>query len=183
VSVDQVAALELAVSDVGRSPASTTLVRVMIVDGRVVLELRPVGLAVSERQRVMVPGEAVIERLGSAGVAAGGPRGPVHYDWRWTVGGRTRIRRMARACPLDWLRLVNVAEGARPRPHSNAERALDWCSDVWVDRPARGRCRAGHIVHIGSTGPGQLLSASDQPTFAYVARHRGELRKAVERGG
>lgn len=39
----------------------------MIADGRVVLELRPLGLAVSDAVRVTVRTEAVIDRLGSAG--------------------------------------------------------------------------------------------------------------------
>jgi hypothetical protein len=39
----------------------------MIADGRVVLDLRPVGLALRDRVRVEVPAEAVIVRLGSAG--------------------------------------------------------------------------------------------------------------------
>jgi hypothetical protein len=37
------------------------------VDGQVVLELRPLGLAVAETVRVTLPSGAVIDRLGSAG--------------------------------------------------------------------------------------------------------------------
>lgn len=39
----------------------------MIAEGRVVLELRLVGLAVPDAVRVTVPAEAVVDRLGSAG--------------------------------------------------------------------------------------------------------------------
>jgi hypothetical protein len=39
----------------------------MIADEQVVLELRPVGLAVPDTVRVTLPAETVIDRLGSAG--------------------------------------------------------------------------------------------------------------------
>jgi hypothetical protein len=41
--------------------------RVLVADGRVVLEVRPVGLAVDDTVRVTLPSEAVVDRLGSAG--------------------------------------------------------------------------------------------------------------------
>jgi hypothetical protein len=69
VPVDHVAAKNLAVGDVVRldDPQAHRVERVLVADGRVVLELRPIGLAVPEATRVSVPGEAVIDRLRSAG--------------------------------------------------------------------------------------------------------------------
>jgi hypothetical protein len=69
VPVDRVAARALVVGDVVRlaDPQAHRVERVMIADGRVVLELRPVGLAVLDAVRVTVPAEAVIDRLGRAG--------------------------------------------------------------------------------------------------------------------
>jgi hypothetical protein len=86
VPVDQVAARELAVGDVVclSGPQTHRVERVMIADGRVVLELRPLGLAVSDAVRVTVRAEAVIDRLGSAGgVTRLQPvRSPAHIEWR-----------------------------------------------------------------------------------------------------
>jgi len=42
--------------------------RVVLVDDRVVVELRPVGLDVSNAVRVTVPVDRLVERLGTAGV-------------------------------------------------------------------------------------------------------------------
>jgi hypothetical protein len=69
VPIDQVAASDLAVGDVVRldDPQAHLVERMMIVDARVDLDLRPVGLAVTESRRVTVPCETVIDRLGSAG--------------------------------------------------------------------------------------------------------------------
>jgi hypothetical protein len=69
VPVDQVAARELDVGDVVRldDPQAHRVETVMIAEGRVVLELRLVGLAVPDAVRVTVPAEAVVDRLGSAG--------------------------------------------------------------------------------------------------------------------
>jgi hypothetical protein len=69
VPVDQVAARTLVVGDVVRlsDPQAHRVERVMIADGRVVLELRPVGLAVPDTVRVDLPAEAVVDRLGAAG--------------------------------------------------------------------------------------------------------------------
>jgi hypothetical protein len=69
VPVDQVAARNLVVGDVVRleDPQAHRVERMMIADGRVVLELRPVGLAVRDTVRVTVPVEALVDRLGSVG--------------------------------------------------------------------------------------------------------------------
>jgi hypothetical protein len=66
--IDEVAAGDLAVGDVVRldDPQAHRVEEVMIVDGRVILDLRPVGLAVPDTRRVTVPVETVIDRLGSA---------------------------------------------------------------------------------------------------------------------
>jgi hypothetical protein len=66
--IDEVAARDLAVGDVVRldDPQAHRVEEVMIVDGRVILDLRPVGLAVPDTRRVTVPVETVIDRLGSA---------------------------------------------------------------------------------------------------------------------
>jgi hypothetical protein len=69
VPVDQVAARNLVAGDVVRfeDPQAHRVERVMIADGRVVLKLRPVGLAVPDTIRVTLPAEALVDRLGSAG--------------------------------------------------------------------------------------------------------------------
>jgi hypothetical protein len=66
--IDEVAARDLAVGDVVRldDPKAHRVEEVMIVDGRVILDLRPVGLVVPDTRRVTVPVETVIDRLGSA---------------------------------------------------------------------------------------------------------------------
>jgi hypothetical protein len=65
--IDEVAARDLAVGDVVRldDPQAHRFEEVMIVDG-VILDLRPVGLAVPDTRRVAVPVETVVDRLGSA---------------------------------------------------------------------------------------------------------------------
>jgi hypothetical protein len=69
VPVDQVAARELVVGDVVRlaDPQAHRVERAMIAEGQVVLELRPVGLAVPDAVRVSLPVDAVVDRLGTAG--------------------------------------------------------------------------------------------------------------------
>jgi hypothetical protein len=69
VPVDQVAAGTLVVGDVVRlsDPQAHRVERVMIADGRVALELRPLGLAVPDTVRVALPADASVDRLGSAG--------------------------------------------------------------------------------------------------------------------
>jgi hypothetical protein len=64
VPIDQVPARDLEVGDVVRlgDPQAHRVERLMVADGRVVLELRPVGLAV----RAAVAADTVIDRLGSA---------------------------------------------------------------------------------------------------------------------
>lgn len=67
--VDQVAARALVVGDVVRlsDPQAHRIERVLVADGRVVLEVRPVGLAVDDTVRVTLPAEAVGDRRGSVG--------------------------------------------------------------------------------------------------------------------
>ena len=67
--VDQVAGQVLAVGDVIRlaDPQAHRVERVLVTDGRVVLEMRPVGLAVDESVRVTLAAEAVVDRPGLAG--------------------------------------------------------------------------------------------------------------------
>jgi hypothetical protein len=68
VPVDQVPARALAVCDVVRlaDPQALRVERVLVTDSRVVLEMRPVGLAVDESVRVTLQSEAVVDRLGLA---------------------------------------------------------------------------------------------------------------------
>jgi hypothetical protein len=40
----------------------------MLIEGRVVLELRPVGLEISETVRVTLPEDSLVSRLGTAAV-------------------------------------------------------------------------------------------------------------------
>jgi hypothetical protein len=67
--VDQVDARKLVVGDVVRlsDPQAHRVERMMIADRRVVLELRPVGLAVPDTVWVALPAVVVVDRLGSAG--------------------------------------------------------------------------------------------------------------------
>jgi hypothetical protein len=48
-------------------PQAHRVERVVLVDGRVVVELRPVGLDVSNAVRVTLPVDRLVERLGTAG--------------------------------------------------------------------------------------------------------------------
>jgi hypothetical protein len=69
VPVDEVAAGVLRAGDVVRldNPQAHRVERVVLVDGRVVVELRPVGLDVSNAVRVTLPVDRLVERLGTAG--------------------------------------------------------------------------------------------------------------------
>jgi hypothetical protein len=63
-----VAARDIAAGDVVRldDPQAQRVARAVHVDGRVVLELRPVGLEVSETIRVTLPNDRLVSRLGTA---------------------------------------------------------------------------------------------------------------------
>ena len=63
-----VAARDIAAGDVVRldDPQAQRVERAVRVDGRVVLELRPVGLEVSETIRVTLPNDRLLSRLGTA---------------------------------------------------------------------------------------------------------------------
>jgi hypothetical protein len=67
-AIDQVLARDLRMGDVVRldDPQAHRVERVMIVDARVVLELRPVGLSLPGTVRLDLPADAAVERLGSA---------------------------------------------------------------------------------------------------------------------
>jgi hypothetical protein len=67
--VDEVAAGVLRAGDVVRidDPQAHRVERVVLVDGCVVVELRPVGLDVSNAVRVTLPVDRLVERLGRAG--------------------------------------------------------------------------------------------------------------------
>jgi hypothetical protein len=69
VPVDQVVARALVVGDVVRlsDPQAHRVEPMMIADRQVVLELRPVGLAVADMIRVALPVDEVVDRLGSVG--------------------------------------------------------------------------------------------------------------------
>jgi hypothetical protein len=69
VPVQDVAVRDLAAGDVVRldDPQAQRVERAVHVDGRVVLELRPVGLEVSETIRVTLPDDRLVSRLGTAG--------------------------------------------------------------------------------------------------------------------
>jgi hypothetical protein len=69
VSVDEVAAGVLLAGDVVRldGPQAHRVERVVLGDGRVVVELRPVGLDVSNAVRVTLPVDRLVERLGTVG--------------------------------------------------------------------------------------------------------------------
>jgi hypothetical protein len=66
--VEQVSLGALAVGDVVRlaDPHAQRVEWVLVTDGRVVLELRPAGLAVDDSIRVTLPADAVVDRLESA---------------------------------------------------------------------------------------------------------------------
>ena len=67
--VELVAARALVLGDVVRlaDPQAHRIERVLIADDRVVLELRPIGLAVDDSVRVSLPVDAVVDRLAPAG--------------------------------------------------------------------------------------------------------------------
>jgi hypothetical protein len=68
VPVDEVAAHDLRAGDVVRldDPQAHRVERVALVDGRVVVELRPVGLDVPNAVRVTLPEGRLVSRLGTA---------------------------------------------------------------------------------------------------------------------
>jgi hypothetical protein len=68
VPIQDVAARDIAAGDVVRldDPHAQRVERVMHVDGRVVLELRPVGLEVPETIRVTLPNDRLVRRLDTA---------------------------------------------------------------------------------------------------------------------
>lgn len=65
---EEVAAREVAVGDVVRlhDPQAQRVERVLVDDGQVILEMRPLGLAVADTVRVTLSAETVIDRLGTA---------------------------------------------------------------------------------------------------------------------
>ena len=69
VPVQDVAARDIAAGYVVRldDPQAQRVERAVHVDGRVVLELRPVGLEMSETSRVTLPNDRLVSRLGTAG--------------------------------------------------------------------------------------------------------------------
>jgi hypothetical protein len=68
VPIEDVAARDLAAGDVVRldDPQAQRVERAVHVDGRVVLELRPVGLEICEMIRVSLPEDRLVSRLGTA---------------------------------------------------------------------------------------------------------------------
>jgi hypothetical protein len=68
VPIQDVAARDIAAGDMVRldDPQAQRVERAVHVDGRVVLELRPVGLEVSETIRVTLPNDRLVRRLGTA---------------------------------------------------------------------------------------------------------------------
>jgi hypothetical protein len=68
VPIHDVAARDIAAGDVVRldDPQAQRVERVAHLDGRVVLELRPVGLEVPETIRVTLPDDRLASRLGTA---------------------------------------------------------------------------------------------------------------------
>jgi hypothetical protein len=68
VPIQDVAARDIAAGDVVRldDPQAQRVERAVHVDGRVVLELRPVGLEVSETSCVTLPDDRIVSRLGTA---------------------------------------------------------------------------------------------------------------------
>jgi SAF domain len=68
VPIQDVAARDIAAGDVVRLDdlQAQRVERAVHVDGRVVLELRPVGLEVSETGRVTLPSDRLVSRLGTA---------------------------------------------------------------------------------------------------------------------
>jgi len=68
VPIEDVAAREIAAGDVVRldDPQAQRVERAVHVDGRVVLELRPVGLEIWETVRVSLPEDRLVSRLGTS---------------------------------------------------------------------------------------------------------------------
>ena len=66
--VRDVAARDIAAGDVVRldDPQAQRVERAVHVDGRIVLELRPVGLQIWETVRVSLPEDRLVRRLGGA---------------------------------------------------------------------------------------------------------------------
>jgi hypothetical protein len=67
VPIEDVAAHDVRVGDVVRldDPQAHRVERVVRVDSRVVLELRPVGLEISETVRATLPEDRLVSRLGT----------------------------------------------------------------------------------------------------------------------
>jgi hypothetical protein len=67
VPIEDVAARDIAAGDVVRldDPQAQRVERAVHVDGRVVLELRPLGLEVLETIRVTLPNGRLVSRLGT----------------------------------------------------------------------------------------------------------------------
>jgi hypothetical protein len=68
VPIEDVAAREIAAGDVVRldDPQAQRVERAVHVDGRIVLELRPVGLEIWETVRVTLPNDRLVSRLGTS---------------------------------------------------------------------------------------------------------------------
>lgn len=68
VPVDEVVAHDLQVGDVVRldDPQAHRVERVVLVDRRVVVDLRPLGLDVADLVRVTLPVDSLVDRLGMA---------------------------------------------------------------------------------------------------------------------
>jgi len=68
VPIEDVAAHEIAAGDVVRldDPQAQRVEHAMHVDGRVVLELRPVGLEIWKTVRVSLPEATLVTRLGTS---------------------------------------------------------------------------------------------------------------------
>jgi hypothetical protein len=66
--VDEIAARDLRAGDVVRldDPQAHRVERAVVLGGRVVLDLRPVGLEVPDAVRVTVLADTVVDRLGTA---------------------------------------------------------------------------------------------------------------------
>jgi hypothetical protein len=65
--MDEVAARDLQAGDVVRldDPQAHRVERVVLVDGRVVVELLPGGLDVADMVRLTLPGDTLVDRLGT----------------------------------------------------------------------------------------------------------------------
>jgi hypothetical protein len=72
VPIEDVAARDIAAGDVVRldDPQARRVERAVHVDGRIVLELRPVGLEIWETLRVSLPEDRLVSRLGAAAESA-----------------------------------------------------------------------------------------------------------------